>query len=214
MATRVHAASGTNFGESAVLQKIRGWTGIASAGCALPSSRSRLIRPRLKGVAFMRVAFLLLLVAALLTRQPATTALLAQEPGSPAASVLDFEFFRTKVQPIFLAKREGHTRCVSCHSKGTPMRLEALSPGAATWTEEQSRKNFQIVRTKVVPYNLLSSRLLLQPLASEGGGTFYHSGGKHWNSFLDPEWQTLANWVCGRKATEKMVESTGSCVAE
>ena len=161
----------------------------------------------------MRVAFLLLLVAALLT-QPATTALLAQEPGAPAASVLDFEFFKTKVQPIFLAKREGHTRCVSCHSKGTPMRLEALSPGATTWTEEQSRKNFQVVRAKVVPYNLLSSRLLMQPLASEGGGTFYHSGGKHWNSFLDPEWQTLANWVCGRKATEKMVGSTGSCVAE
>jgi hypothetical protein len=70
----------------------------------------------------MRIA-VLLLVAAL----PATTALQAQEPSSPAASALDFEFFKTKVQPIFLAKREGHTRCVSCHSIGTPMRLEALS---------------------------------------------------------------------------------------
>ena len=73
----------------------------------------------------MRVVFLVLLVAALLTLQPATTKLLGQEPSSPAASALDFEFFKTKVQPIFLAKREGHTRCVSCHSKGTPMRLEA-----------------------------------------------------------------------------------------
>jgi len=162
----------------------------------------------------MRVVSLLFLVAALLTLQPATTGLLAQEPNSSAGSFLDFEFFKTKVQPIFLAKREGHTRCVSCHSKGTPMRLEALSPGATTWTEEQSRRNYQIVRTKVVPNNLLSSRLLLQPLASEGGGTFYHSGGKHWNSFLDPEWQTLANWVCGRKTTEKMIELTGSCVGE
>ena len=162
----------------------------------------------------MRAAFLLLLAAVLGTQKPAPTALLAQEPSAPATPVLDFEFFKTKVQPIFLAKREGHTRCVSCHSKGTPMRLQALSPGAATWTEEQSRRNFQVVLTKVVPYNLLQSRLLLQPLASEGGGTFYHSGGKHWNSFLDPEWQTLANWVCGRKATEKMVELTGSCAAE
>ena len=162
----------------------------------------------------MRFVFLLSLVAALLTQQPATTRLLAQEPRSRAVSVLDFQFYMTKVQPIFLAKREGHTRCVSCHSKGTPMRLEALSPGATTWTEEQSRKNFQIVQTKVVPYNLLSSRLLMQPLTSEGGGTFYHSGGKHWNSFLDPEWQTLANWVCGRKVSEKMLELTGSCAAE
>ena len=162
----------------------------------------------------MPVALLLLLVAALLTQQPASPALQAQEPGSTAGSALDFEFFRTKVQPIFLAKREGHTRCVSCHSKGTPMRLQALSPGATTWNEEQSRRNFQVVLTRVVPYNLLQSRLLVQPLVSEGGGTFYHSGGKHWNSFLDPEWQTIGNWVCGRKTTEKMVELTGSCAAE
>ncbi|PYS47635.1 MAG: hypothetical protein DMG13_27400 [Acidobacteria bacterium] len=162
----------------------------------------------------MVVALLLSLVFALLTQQPAAAALPAQEPVSPAASTLDFEFFRTKVQPIFLAKREGHTRCVSCHSKGTPMRLQALSPGATTWNEEQSRRNFQVVLTRVVPYNLLQSRLLVQPLVSEGGGTFYHSGGKHWNSFLDPEWQALANWVCGRKTTEKMVELTGSCAAE
>src|SRR2546425_12817841 len=117
----------------------------------------------------MPVALLLLLVAALLT-QPASIALQAQEPGSTAGSALDFEFFKTKVQPIFLAKRDGHTRCVSCHSKGTPMRLQALSPGASTWNEEQSRKNFQVVVTRVVPFNLLQSRLLTQPLVSEGGG--------------------------------------------
>src|SRR6266571_3120866 len=161
----------------------------------------------------MPVALLLLLVAALLT-QPASIALQAQEPGSTAATALDFEFFRTKVQPIFLAKREGHTRCVSCHSKGTPMRLQALSPGATTWNEEQSRRNFQVVLTRVVPYNLLQSRLLVQPLVSEGGGTFYHSGGKHWNSFLDPEWQTIGFCFSDPTTTEKMVELTGSCVAD
>src|SRR2546422_9076493 len=127
----------------------------------------------------MRVVFFFLFVAALLIQAPATATLRAQEGGSAAASALDYEFFKTKVQPIFLAKRDGHTRCVSCHSKGTPMRLQALSPGASTWNEEQSRKNFQVVVTRVVPYNLLQSRLLLQPLVYEGGGTFYHSGGKH-----------------------------------
>src|SRR5438552_11494825 len=159
----------------------------------------------------MPVALLLLLVAALLTQQPASTTLQAQEPGSTAGSALDFEFFRTKVQPIFLAKREGHTRCVSCHSKGTPMRLQALSAGAATWNEEQSRKNFQVVAPRVIFRNLTESRLLVHPLLAEGGGDFYHSGGKHWNSFLDPEWQILANWVCGRKANEKLVQLTGEC---
>ena len=162
----------------------------------------------------MPVTLLVLLVAALLTQYPATVALRAQAPAAPAASSLDFEFFRTKVQPIFLAKREGHTRCVACHSKGTPMRLQELSPGATTWNEEQSRRNFQVVAARVIPYNLGSSKLVLHPLLAEGGGSFYHSGGKHWNSFLDPEWQILANWVCGRKASDKLVEITGGCAAE
>lgn len=162
----------------------------------------------------MPVALLLLLVAALLTHYPAGTSLRAQERAAPAASPLDFEFFTTRVQPIFLAKREGHTRCVSCHSKGTPMVLQQLSPGATGWNEEQSRRNFQVVAARVVPRNLNSSKLLLHPLLAEGGGSFYHSGGKHWNSFLDPEWQTLANWVCGRKARETLVEVTGTACGE
>ena len=159
----------------------------------------------------MPVALLLLLVAASLIQQPASAAPRAQGAGSAATSALDFEFFRTRVQPILLARREGHTRCVSCHSKGTPMLLQELSPGATTWNEEQSRRNLQVVMPRVVPHNLNQSRLLMHPLLAEGGGTFYHSGGKHWNSILDPEWQTIANWVCGRKTSEKIVELTGAC---
>ena len=132
----------------------------------------------------MPIAFLLSLVAALLTQHPATAALKAQGRGAPGESVLDFEYYRTKVEPIFLARRDGNTRCVSCHSKGTPMRLQELSPGATTWNEEQSRKNFGVIQLRVVPRSLTLSRLLVHPLASEGGGTFYHSGGKHWTSFL------------------------------
>ena len=162
----------------------------------------------------MRITVLLIITAALLVQGPATVMLRAQEGAAPAASRLDFEFFKTKVQPIFLAKREGHARCVACHTKGTPMRLQALSPGATTWDEEQSRKNFQIVVPRVIPRNLTQSRLLIHPLEAEGGGDFYHSGGKHWNSFFNPEWQIMANWVCGRKANEKIVELTGECGLE
>ena len=162
----------------------------------------------------MRITVLLIITAALLVQGPATVMLRAQEGAAPAASRLDFEFFKTKVQPIFLAKREGHARCVACHTKGTPMRLQALSPGATTWDEEQSRKNLQIVVPRVIPRNLTQSRLLIHPLEAEGGGDFYHSGGKHWNSFFNPEWQILANWVCGRKVNEKLVELTGECGLE
>lgn len=136
--------------------------------------------------------------AAVLVLLWAMPAPLAQDAGSKAA--LDYEFFKTNVQPIFLAKREGHARCVACHVEGTPMRLQEMSPGATTWNEEQSRKNFELVRTRVVPGNPKISRLLIHPLVSEGGGDLYHSGGKHWTSQNDPEWQTLAAWVSGKTA--------------
>src|SRR5207247_4549847 len=125
----------------------------------------------------MRITVLLIITAALLIQGPATVMLRAQE-GAATATRLDYEFFKTKVQPIFLAKREGHARCVACHSKGTPMRFQALSPGATTWDEEQSRKNFQVVVPRVLFRNLTQSRLLLHPLEADAGGDFYHSGGK------------------------------------
>ena len=124
-----------------------------------------------------------------------------QQPSAPttASGQLDFEFFKTQVQPIFLAKRPGRARCVSCHITGTPMRLQPLSPGSATWDEEQSRRNFEVVRLRVIPGNL-QSKLLIHPLAAKAGGDGFHAGGKHWDSQDAPEWQTLAAWVRGAKA--------------
>lgn len=123
---------------------------------------------------------------------------LAQQPAPPstASPVLDFQFFKTRVQPIFLTKRPGHARCVVCHSTGTPMRLQPLSPGSSTWNEEESRKNFDAVRRMVIPGSL-KSELLIHPLATEAGGDNFHNGGKHWSSQDDPEWQTLKAWVLG-----------------
>ncbi len=124
-------------------------------------------------------------------------ALLGQQPATSSSS-LDFEYFKAKVQPILLAKREGHARCVSCHTTGTPMRFQPLSAGAATWTDEESRKNFDVIRARVVAGNPLKSKLLTHPLAEQAGGDVTHDGGKHWMSQDDPEWQTLASWVRGQ----------------
>jgi hypothetical protein len=120
-------------------------------------------------------------------------------PQSKAAPSLDFEFFKTRVQPLFLAKRPGHARCYACHSQGTTFRIERLSPGATTWNEEQSRRNFDSVKRLVVPGDWQASRLLTHPLAPEAGGDDFHSGGKHWDSQSNPEWQILAEWVRGQK---------------
>jgi hypothetical protein len=121
-------------------------------------------------------------------------AMLAQAPAFAASSTLDYAFFRDRVQPIFLAKRPGHARCVVCHDHTNP-RLEELSPGAKTWNEEQSRKNFEAWQRVVVPGDPMASRMLMHPLAAAAGGDPFHAGGKHWTSEDDPEWQTLAAWV-------------------
>jgi hypothetical protein len=116
-----------------------------------------------------------------------------------AAQSLDYEFFKAKVEPIFLTKRPGHVRCVVCHSErsNNSFKLETLSPGAKFWTEEQSRKNFEVVSYLVVPGDPAKSLLLLHPLAPEAGGDAYHTGGRQFATKDDPNWKTLARWVGG-----------------
>lgn len=111
-----------------------------------------------------------------------------------AQTGVSYEFFRDRVQPIFLAKRPGHARCYACHENQSP-RLQELAPGATAWSEEQSRKNFDAWKQFVVPGNPTASRMLMHPLAEAAGGDPFHAGGKHWKSQNDAEWQTLAEWV-------------------
>jgi hypothetical protein len=120
--------------------------------------------------------------------------------GSRAAPSLDYDFFKQRVQPIFLQKREGHTRCYICHAESNnAFRLERLAPGASTWNEEQSRKNFEMASLLVNPGDPATSRLLQQPLAPEAGGNVFHSGGRQFATKDDPAWKTLADWVDGKK---------------
>lgn len=127
-----------------------------------------------------------------------------QQATAPPAPSLDYEVFKTRVQPIFLARRAGRARCYACHALGAgegnapaAMHLELLSPGSTTWNEEQSRKNFEVVRTKVVPGNPRASRLLIHPLRYEAGGDQSHGGGAQFLSANEPEWQIIAAWVRG-----------------
>jgi hypothetical protein len=117
-----------------------------------------------------------------------------------AADPLDFQFFVKNVEPIFLKSREGSARCYNCHSLDSNkalFHLEQLGPDG-TWTEEQSKRNFENARKLVEPGQPLKSRLLLHPLAEDAGGDPFHTGGKFWKSKDDPEWKILAQWVNGR----------------
>jgi hypothetical protein len=117
-----------------------------------------------------------------------------------AAPTLDYDFFKTRVEPIFLQKREGHTRCYVCHAESNnAFRLEPLPAGANAWSDAQSRKNFEVVSKLVNPGDPDHSRLLMQPLAPEAGGNVFHSGGRQFASKDDPAWKTLADWVNGKR---------------
>jgi hypothetical protein len=140
----------------------------------------------MSGRALIGVAVL----AALAVSNPITTA--------QTAPKLDYEFFKSRVEPVFLTKRPDHARCYVCHvESNNAFRLERLAPGARAWSEEQSRRNFEMVSVLVNPGDPDTSRLLLHPLGPEGGGDVFHSGGRQFTSKRDPAWRTLAAWVNG-----------------
>jgi hypothetical protein len=115
------------------------------------------------------------------------------------AQSLDYEYFKNSVEPIFLKKRAGHTRCYVCHAErsNNAFRLEKLSAGAKSWSEAQSRRNFEMASRLVVPGKPEASLLLLHPLAPEAGGSAYHSGGRQFETRNDAQWKAIARWVSG-----------------
>jgi hypothetical protein len=108
---------------------------------------------------------------------------------------LDYEVYKKSVEPIFIKKRVGHARCVACHSaSNNAFRLQPLAEGS-TWTEEQSRRNFESVSKLVNASNPQASKLLMHPLAHEAGGDEFHSGGRQFLSKDDPDWKAIAVWT-------------------
>ena len=124
---------------------------------------------------------------------------LAVAPQMRAQS-LDYGYYKSHVEPFFLKKREGHARCVVCHSaSNSAFKLQPLNPGSTSWTDEQSQKNFEVVSLLVVPGDPAASTLLIHPLAPESGGDKFHGGGRQFPSKQDPDWQMIAGWVKGAK---------------
>ena len=134
----------------------------------------------------------------------------SETPKAQAASTsrvtLDYDFFKARVEPIFIKKRwPDHSRCYVCHEVsrhgGGPLSLEALPAGASFWTEEQSRHNFEVVSKLVIPGDPASSLFLQMPLAPEAGGLAdTHQGGRQFRSKDDPDWKNMEAWVRGEKA--------------
>ena len=153
----------------------------------------------LRHLGIMAAAAALYVTAVYTAAKPAE--LRATQEPSAEKSPLDYQIYKSKIEPIFLKKRGEHARCYACHSQNESVfHLQKLSPGRTTWTEEQSRMNFENVSQLVTPGDTSDSKLLLHPLAPEGGGDSFHSGGRQFESQSDPDWRTIAEWVRMAKA--------------
>ena len=149
----------------------------------------------------MRIVFWVMAVVLTQPLAALSGAAPVQQPASSTKPTLDFEYFRTQVQPVFLGKRQGFTRCVVCHVGGGQAGfLVPLAPGATEWTEEQSRKNFETVSRYVVAGQPMKSRLLTHPLEPSAGGDEFHNGGRQFSSQTDPQFLAIANWINGQTA--------------
>jgi len=150
---------------------------------------------------FYAVAAASVIAGAVMASSQAEGAAQGAKQAAPKAGVtLDYNFFKTRVQPVFLQKRPGRTRCYVCHSNNNvAFHVVPLSPGATTWNEEQSRRNFLMIEQVAAPGNL-ESPLLKHPLDEKAGGDPHHGGGQQFESQSDPAWQTLRDFVMGAKA--------------
>jgi hypothetical protein len=124
---------------------------------------------------------------------------------SYAADAPDFDYFKAKVQPIFVAKRAGHARCVMCHADANnALRLEKLPAGQEAWNDEQTRKNYDtVVKIVQATDDPLKSKILIHPLAPEAGGDAFHSGGRQFANKNDTNWKTIAAWAKGATLSGK-----------
>jgi len=130
----------------------------------------------------------------------AATITLLMTASVTLAQTLDFETYRTRVEPIFLKRRPGHARCVVCHeANNSAFRLQPIPPASGSWTEEQSRRNFENVSHLVKPGNPTGSKLLIHPLSPDAGGDEFHGGGWQFVSQKDPDWMAIADWVRSAK---------------
>lgn len=118
--------------------------------------------------------------------------------GNPAATAdpivdVDFEFFRSCVQPIFVNPIDNAMPCIECHSG----EFAVPPPENSYWTEAQSRQAFEDLVYLIDPGRPESSRFLHKPLHPNAGGDLMHNGGRRWFTADDPERMALAEWVSG-----------------
>ncbi|MGH9674116.1 MAG: hypothetical protein ACRD44_13120, partial [Bryobacteraceae bacterium] len=122
-----------------------------------------------------------------------------------AMNLLDYFYFKDRVEPILLAKGADGYSCSNCHANHTLLKLnEGDDFGITSLTE--SRANFNAAAAMVNvrdPENSLLLNKPVSPLDDEGVGdsqALSHGGGPRWQGKQNsPEYQTILRWIRGAR---------------
>ena len=117
---------------------------------------------------------------------------------APARPSLDYEFFKTKVQPIFSTSAPGTpgaSRVIGRHAAAPA----GARPGRHDVDRGRVAQELRRRPAEVVPGSV-KKQAAHASARGIGGRRLLHNGGKHFSSQNDPEWQTLKAWVMGQTA--------------
>ena len=126
-----------------------------------------------------------------------------------AADLLDYFYFKEKIEPILIAKGSDGQACAACHANHTILKLiEADEFGVLTLA--QSRSNYNAVLAMVNlkdPENSLLLNKPVSPLDDAGVGdsqALSHGGGLRWtDKRTSKEYQAILQWIRGARLESK-----------
>jgi HEAT repeat protein len=121
------------------------------------------------------------------------------QPGS----VLDFNYFVTRIEPILAKPGPDGKACVFCHASHVIFKLQPPN-AAGVFSDQDSEENYKYAM-RVVDINSPSQSLILikptRPTDSAGNVGNYlatHNGGQRWHgNESSPQYQTILEWIRG-----------------
>ncbi len=115
-----------------------------------------------------------------------------REPTLEPEALLDFAYFRERIQPILERPAADGRSCIMCHASNARFPLKP-----------EARANYQSVARKVTLADPTESPVLRKPLlpgVTSDGDVFRtsHNGGERWPGRTgSPEYQTILEWIRG-----------------
>jgi HEAT repeat protein len=121
------------------------------------------------------------------------------QPGS----VLDFNYFVTRIEPILAKPGPDGKACVFCHASHVIFKLQPPNT-AGVFSDQDSEENYKYAMRVVDINNPMQSLILIKPTrptdsaGNVGNYLATHNGGQRWHgNESSPQYQTILQWIRG-----------------